>query len=77
MNCTHCGEEELKTLYVLRHDIPEIQRGAIVEYNEDRNRYEVINLSEVARYPLTTRSRFSFHADIVESSPYWFENLED
>lgn len=70
-NCKHCNHR-----FILRHDIPEIRRGAVVEFNSSRERYEVVNLDEVARYPLTLTSRFSFHQDVVENMPYWFELLD-
>ena len=64
-------------VYILRHDTPEIKMGAILDYNCDRGRYEVMNLDEVARYELTPRSQFTFHKDVVEKEGYWFELLDD
>lgn len=61
--------------YILKHDTPEIEKGAIVVMNYDTDRYEVINLDEVARYPLTDLSYFSFHKIVVEESKYWFERI--
>ncbi|MEX0596085.1 MAG: hypothetical protein WD512_06245 [Candidatus Paceibacterota bacterium] len=58
--------------YVLQHDTPEIRLGAVVEYDNDKDRYFVVNLEDVSRYPLTDRSYFSFHANVVEGSKYWF-----
>ena len=60
--------------YILKHDTPEILRGAIVKYVASRDRYIVTNLEDVARYPLKrSGSYFTFHADIVEKEGYWFE----
>ena len=67
----------MKYTYILRHDTPEIKMGAVLEYNPERGRYDVVNLEDVARYPLTSRSYFSFHKDVVEGKPYWFEVIED
>ena len=64
-------------LYILKHDTPEIRKGAELQYNENRGRYEVVNLKEVARYPLTGLSNFTFHKWNVENMPYWFELIED
>ncbi len=63
--------------YILNHDLPEISIGAIVEYNENSGRYVVINLLDSARYPLTLRSRFTFHKDVVEGKRYWFRRIYD
>ena len=63
-------------VYVLLHDTPEISRGAELTMGNN-NRYEVINLREVARYPLTSLSHFSFHKDVVENKPYWFELVDE
>ena len=62
--CECCGNEVSK--YRLLHDTPEIKRGAIVMFNNNRGRYEVVNLLDVARYPLTALSYFTFHKDVVE-----------
>ena len=62
--------------FVLKHDTPEIRRGAIVVSSCEGTRYRVVNLEEVARYRLTPSSYFSFHKDIVENSRYWFEIVE-
>lgn len=62
--------------YELLHDTPEIRKGAIVEANCGDERYVVTNLSEVARYPLKSTSRFTFHRYNVENMPYWFVELD-
>ena len=62
--------------YELLHDTPEIELGAIVELDCDRDRYVVINLEDVARYPLRSGSYFSFHRDVVESKRYWFSRVD-
>jgi len=64
-------------MYILKHDTPEISLGAVLKLNHDTNRYDVINLEDVARYPLKSSSHFSFHREIVESKHYWFELVED
>ena len=63
--------------YLLLHDTPEIAKNAELKYNLNKGRYEVINLWEVARYPLTSLSNFTFHKDVVEGKPYWFELLHE
>lgn len=63
--------------YVLKHNTPEIEEGAILEFNESKGRYSVVNLDEVARYPLTSSSYFSFHKNVVEKEGYWFELLDE
>lgn len=62
--------------YELLHNTPEIKKGAIVEANCGDERYVVTNLEEVARYPLKSTSRFTFHRDCVEGMEYWFEELD-
>ena len=63
--------------FVLLHDTPEIRMGAELVLNNRTNRYDVTNLREVARYPLTGLSHFSFHKDVVENKSYWFELLDE
>lgn len=67
-----CNEHRV---FILKHDTPEISRGAIVEASCGDTRYVVVNLFDVARYPLTVKSKFTFHRFNVENMPYWFEEL--
>jgi hypothetical protein len=64
-------------MYILKHDIPEIEAGAILEFNEDTDKYDIINLEDVARYTLTPHSHYTFIREVVESKPYWFAHIED
>lgn len=66
----------MKYIYKLKHNTPEILKGALLKYDENRGRYKVINLSDVARYELTPSSYFTFHPTIVEESEYWFELID-
>ena len=66
-----------KRTYVLKHNTPEVEAGAVLEYNDSRGRYDVVNFSEVARYELKSGSYFSFHKDVVEKEGYWFELVND
>ena len=74
--CKYCGEELEKGVYILKHNTPEIRSGAILEYNPVRDRYEVVNLEEVARYPLREGSYFTFHKKVVENRRYWFKEVK-
>ena len=70
MNNKYCRRFRLK------HNIPELLSGAIVQANCGDEKYVVTNLEEVARYELTPSSRYTFIREVVESKPYWFREVK-